>query len=157
METMYQISVNLHPDIAEEPRTPYFWALQSCSDGGDWCTETTGWAATCDEAWNEAYGFYKKHLLTKNRFVIVYPDKSPNGRYWEALYLNGSLVLTQRKKIELDDVRAVVDDDSIIIKSSFERMCADILGFCDLNLVPKTLDGMKDLIAAMWASINGDK
>jgi hypothetical protein len=58
----YKIEVIMTPHIHDNPQKPYFWCIMSCTQSGSWCNHTFGWAATPEEAWQEAKTFYNKYL-----------------------------------------------------------------------------------------------
>jgi hypothetical protein len=58
----YKIEVITTPHIHDSPKKPYFWCIMSHSQNGSWCNYTSGWAATIEEAWQEAKTFYNKYL-----------------------------------------------------------------------------------------------
>lgn len=60
MDTIYRIEVNLYQNNELDNSKPFFWRLIGYS-GKDWCTEQAGWASDPQEAWNEAYRFYKTY------------------------------------------------------------------------------------------------
>ena len=61
----YKIEVITTPHIHDNPKEPYFWCIQSCVNGGNWCTCTAGWAVTLEEAWKQAHQFYNKYYKNK--------------------------------------------------------------------------------------------
>ena len=61
----YSIEVNMTPDADENLKKPYFWFIKvhvnrTSSNGGH------GWAATPEEAWNEALEYYNKVYKENN-------------------------------------------------------------------------------------------
>ena len=60
----YKIEVIMTPHFHDSPKKPYFWMIGSYC-GKDWCNHTSGWAATPEEAWQEAKTFYNKYLNTR--------------------------------------------------------------------------------------------
>ena len=60
----YKIEVIMTPHFHDSPKKPYFWCI--CSRINDeeslWCNSGHGWAATPEEAWQEAKTFYNKYL-----------------------------------------------------------------------------------------------
>lgn len=58
----YKIEVIMNPHTWDNPKKPYFWCLFKWNTD-DWCNEGCGWAKSQEEAFKEAYDFYKRFKL----------------------------------------------------------------------------------------------
>ena len=60
----YKIEVFLFPDNEYYPDKPYFWCMLNCDnrEDADWCNYGAGWSESPQKAWDDAYGYYKKHI-----------------------------------------------------------------------------------------------
>ena len=60
MNEEYKIEIGITPHYHDNKFKPFYWTLLAYRNG--WSNDGCGWATTQEEAWKEAYRFYKTHI-----------------------------------------------------------------------------------------------